>query len=150
MANGEQISLELKITVRTPLFPSYEEVSKLIQIWDGVPRETVLGMIYSVHEQTGTPQNPVDWTEPDKWIGERLEGKHRDLANRIWKESGGTANPRHIYGSRPLRNELEAACTALLTLVRVHLAVFPTIFPFPAPSIRGFPAFPGLRAQYGL
>lgn len=56
-------------------------------------------MIQAIWNQTGTPQNPVNWTDPDTWIGERLTGSNAELAQRIWIESGRTANPRHIYGA---------------------------------------------------
>ena len=53
-------------------------------------------MINAIVEQTGTPQDPVDWTNPDQWIGERLSGKDRDLAERTW---AAKVNPRHSYGA---------------------------------------------------
>ena len=85
--------------VRTPLFPLYSEVRKLLPIWEGVTQSNVRGMINAIHEQTGTPQNPVDWSDPDTWIPERLTGEERELAQRIWEETGKTVNPRHVYGS---------------------------------------------------
>ena len=86
--------------VRAPLFPCYEEVRKLIKLWgDSTTKSAVLSLIYAVDEQTGTPQNNVDWSNPDQWINERLDGADRDLATRIWAESDKTINPRHIYGS---------------------------------------------------
>ncbi len=85
--------------VRTPLFPLYSTVRRLVELFDGVPRSAVIGMINAITEQTGTPQNTVDWSEPDVWIGERLAGTDADLARRIWNESGRTINPRHIYGA---------------------------------------------------
>jgi len=56
-------------------------------------------MIQSVGEQTGTPQDPVDWTDPDVWIDERLTESSREVAKRVWLESDKQLNPRHIYGS---------------------------------------------------
>jgi restriction system protein len=86
--------------VRTPLFPTYSEVGKLINIWrDTAKKADVLELINAVHEQTGTPQDPVDWSNPDKWINDRLTGKDQQLAHRIWSESGKSINPRHLYGS---------------------------------------------------
>lgn len=85
--------------VRSPLFPPYSEVRHLLRIWEGVPKSSVLGMTQDIWNQTGTPQNPVDWSDPDDWIVERLEGDSRELARRIWEESGHVANPRHVYGS---------------------------------------------------
>lgn len=85
--------------VRTPLFPSYSEVRQLLHIWDGISRSIVNGMIRDINEQTGTPQNPVDWTDPDTWIPERLKGASADLAISVWQGSGGQINPRHTYGA---------------------------------------------------
>ena len=86
--------------VHTPLFPTYSEVRKLIEIWNETAKKAgVLELINSVHEQTGTPQDPVDWSNPDEWINERLREKAKELAQRIWIESRRTINPRHLYGS---------------------------------------------------
>ncbi len=85
--------------VRTPLFPLYSEVAALLRIFDGIRKDQVRSLIKAVHEQTGTPQNTVDWSQPDLWIPERLNGADRQLAQRIWDESQQTVNPRHIYGA---------------------------------------------------
>ncbi len=85
--------------VRTPLFPLYSEVRALLPNWDGVPKEEVWKLIKEIWDHTGTPQDPVDWSDPDKWIGERLSREHQELARRIWEETGRTVNPRHAYGS---------------------------------------------------
>ena len=85
--------------VRTPLFPLYSEVGSLLNIWSGVNKSAVLAMINAIWEQTGTPQNPVDWSDPDSWISERLTGENQSLARRVWDGSGKTINPRHVYGA---------------------------------------------------
>jgi restriction system protein len=46
----------------------------------------------------GDPQHPVDWTDPDTWIPERLSGEDRELAGFIWTKTGKRVNPRHMYG----------------------------------------------------
>lgn len=85
--------------VRTPLFPLYSEVHQLLTILDGISKKNVSGLIQSIRDQTGTPQNPVDWSDPDTWIMERLTGEDASLARKIWGGSKGTVNPRHIYGA---------------------------------------------------
>ncbi len=90
--------------VRTPIFPLYSTVRQLLAILPGVPKAQVTGMISAIHEQMGTPQKPVDWTDPDSWIPDRLSGADRQLAQRIWDESAQQANPRHIYGAYLLIN----------------------------------------------
>ncbi len=85
--------------VRTPLFPLYSEVRLLVQILDGLSKDAVWGMIKTLFDQAGTPQSTVDWSQPDEWIEQRLKGSNRELAKKIWADSAGTVNPRHIYGS---------------------------------------------------
>lgn len=46
----------------------------------------------------GDPQHPVDWTDPDTWIPERLSGEDKELASFIWTKTGKRVNPRHMYG----------------------------------------------------
>ena len=93
--------------VQTPWFPTFSEVRKLLGIFDGVPKPDVTRMIQDVFAQTGTPQSPVDWSEPDRWIPQRLAGASARLAARVWNESGRTINPRHIRGSYTLVNTYE-------------------------------------------
>ena len=71
----------------------------MLTILDGVPKSEVTGMMQAIREQTGTPQDPVDWSDPDSWIPERLTGEYAELAKRIWEESDKSINPRHIYGT---------------------------------------------------
>jgi len=49
----------------------------------------------------GTPQAPVDWSDPDQWIPERLDGPEKDAALVVWERSAKTVNPR--YMTRPMR-----------------------------------------------
>ena len=85
--------------VRNPIFPSYREVRSLLGIWPGWRRSDVTGLHATVINLSGTPQNTVDWTDPDTWISERLSGDEAGkLAKAIWEESNRTVNPRHIYG----------------------------------------------------
>ena len=93
--------------VRTPLFPIYSEVRQLLSILEGVPKATVTQMIKSIGEQTGTPQNPVEWSDPDTWIADRLSGQEAELANHIWEASERTVNPRYVYGSYLFINSYE-------------------------------------------
>ena len=85
--------------VRTADFSLYSEVRQLLTILAGVPKKGVTQMVQAIWDQTGTPQNPVDWSDPDSWIAERLTGEDADLARKIWEGSKRTANPRHISGT---------------------------------------------------
>jgi len=84
--------------VRTPLFPLYSDVRACMLAWDGVQAKSVLELINTIHSLTGTPQDPVDWTDPDTWIAERLTNENKQLAEKLWVSSGKKTNPRHIYG----------------------------------------------------
>lgn len=93
--------------VRMPIFPLYSRLRILLEILQGVPKEDVLRLIMTIRDQTGTPQNPVDWTDPDTWINERLSGIYADLAQLIWRKSKHSVNPRYIYGSYLMINSYE-------------------------------------------
>lgn len=82
----------------TPHFPSYGEVRKLLPIWNGLGANAVSRMIGAMWEHTGTPQETEDWSEPDKWIPERLSGEARDLALAIWQRTDQDVNPRYCRG----------------------------------------------------
>mgnify|MGYP003636785160 CR=1 FL=1 len=85
--------------VRTPLFPTYSEVTALLKVFAGYRRSQVQSLIKALHNQVGTVKNNVDWSNPDEWIDEKLAGDDRALAKDIWKHSGNQVNPRHIYGA---------------------------------------------------
>lgn len=93
--------------VRAPLFPLYSHVKHCVRLWDGELVQLVRDMINDIFEQTGTPQNPVDWSNPDEWISERLRGDSARLAKKIWEGSGRTVNPRHVYGCYLFINRLD-------------------------------------------
>lgn len=94
--------------VRTPLFQTYADVRMLMSALSGaVTKAAVLESLKAIWEQTGTPQDPVDWSKPDLWIPQRLQGKSREVATRIWEHSGKKLNPRHIYGAYLFLNGYE-------------------------------------------
>ncbi|MFI5445323.1 restriction endonuclease [Polaromonas sp. UC242_47] len=86
--------------VHTPLFQSYSETRMLMGALSGVVKKAeFLLFLNAIWDQTGTPQNPVDWSKPDEWIPERLTGSSRTLALRIWEQTKKLLNPRHVYGA---------------------------------------------------
>ncbi len=89
---------ETEQRVRIPLFPIYREVRNLLRVWPGRSRKQVTGLQAALRDLRGTPQNTVDWTDPDTWISDRLSGDDHELASAIWAGSGKTVNPRHTYG----------------------------------------------------
>lgn len=84
--------------VITPLFPTYAQVKAMMKAVSGYSLKAVRNMITAIRDQTGTPQKPVDWSEPDLWISERLTGEDADIARRIWDTDNHILNPRHSYG----------------------------------------------------
>lgn len=85
--------------VRTRWFPFYSTVRHLLPILDGVPLARVRILINDIWDQTGSPTHPVDWSDPDVWIAERLTGDSAALAEQIWRQSKKRVNPRHINGA---------------------------------------------------
>jgi len=73
--------------VRT-LFPLYSIVRQLLTIFDGLQKQTVTSIINAIMDQTGTPQNPVDWSDPDTWI----EGSLPPLPSGYGKNALGGNN----------------------------------------------------------
>ncbi len=90
---------EENFKVRTPWFRPYSEVRILLTLLQGISKAAVKSMASAIDEQTGTPRNPVDWSEPDTWIAERLQGNDARLAQHIWQDSHHTVNPRYIAGA---------------------------------------------------
>ena len=94
--------------VQTPLFQTYSDVRKLMKALAGTTKKSdFLQCLKSIWDQTGTPQKPVDWSNPDEWIPQRLTGSDQSLAMRIWDTSQKSLNPRHIYGAYLFLNSFE-------------------------------------------
>ena len=90
--------------IKIPLYPTYTMTIQLLKIIDGMPVQDFKTMWTTVWDLRGTPQNTVDWKNPDEWIGERLSGIEKEIALKIWKESNKTLNPRWTRGSQFLIN----------------------------------------------
>ena len=94
--------------VQTPLFQTYSDVRKLMYVLAGTTKKSeFLQFLKSIWDQTGTPQKPVDWSNPDEWIPQRLTGIDQSLAMSIWNKSQKSLNPRHIYGAYLFFNSFE-------------------------------------------
>jgi restriction system protein len=92
--------IQSQYVVHSPVFPIYSDVKILMTIWkDSTSKSAALELVNLLWEQTGTPQNPVDWSNPDDWIDSRLNGDSKRLAKDIWEASGKAINPRYVYGS---------------------------------------------------
>ena len=82
-----------------PYLPTYDRIRLLLPIWRGKNIRIVRECLSSIESQRGTPQTPVDWSDPDTWISERLNGSNRELASEIWRKTDGRVNPRYTYGA---------------------------------------------------
>jgi len=76
--------------------PLYSNLKNIIKIWDNVPKDSIKDTIRTILNQVGTIENPVDWSDPDKWINERLTGEDAIIALKVWNESKKTINPRYM------------------------------------------------------
>jgi restriction system protein len=81
-----------------PHYPIYDHTRAVMSAWVGAPPGAITGMRGSIRGLEGTPQSQVDWSNPDEWIEERLEGEAREWARCTWERSGKLVNPRHITG----------------------------------------------------
>ena len=71
--------------IKIPLYPDYSTTVTLLEIIAGMPVADFKNMWNTVWGLRGTPQNTVDWTNPDEWIDKRLSGRDREIANKIWQ-----------------------------------------------------------------
>lgn len=63
----------------TPGLSTYKETRALLRIINGVSYDLITQMRAKIWEQVGTPQNNIDWTQPDEWIPERLKALKKKL-----------------------------------------------------------------------
>lgn len=91
--------------VRIPHYPAHEELCAVLPVWRGERRELVTGLKSEVLSLTGTPSDPLDWTDPDAWIPERLAGDFLRLALKTWRTA--KVNPRHMTGHWSLASRYE-------------------------------------------
>ena len=88
---------DAKLRVRIPNFPVYSELRHLLRLWPGRLRQQVTGLQATIFNLRGNQEGPGDWTKPDEWIPECLEGDDRELAQAIWNQSCGV-NPAYTSG----------------------------------------------------
>ena len=94
MEEGDKVGTEGNTRrVRVERLPEYREMRRLLRVWLARPKTHITGLHSKLYGLRGTPQNRVDWKDPDTWIAKRVTGKDRELAHAIWTESG--VNPRY-------------------------------------------------------
>lgn len=90
---------EQEVRSPTPGIPVYPNARHFLRIIDGTPYALYRSTYNAIWGQRGSPQEQVDWTDPDAWISERLSGEEQRLALRMWQESGHELNPRYLRGA---------------------------------------------------
>jgi restriction system protein len=90
-----------------PSFPTYDEIKQAVRVLEGLPVARVRAMLNAMFEIAGSSQDTLDWSDPDRWIEERLTGEPQNLARRIWAGSGGALNPRYFYSFYSVVNHLK-------------------------------------------
>lgn len=83
----------------TPGLPEYVTARHFLHVMDGIPYALYRSTYNEIWSHRGSPQDQVDWSEPEEWIPRRLQGDEAALALRAWRESGGALNPRYFRGS---------------------------------------------------
>ncbi|AZI43212.1 restriction endonuclease [Deinococcus psychrotolerans] len=92
---------------RTSWFPLYSSASTLYKLLNGQNVAEIDGLREAIAGQMGTLASPVNWSEPDAWITERLTGKQHQQARRVWEDSGKTFNPRYMDGELALAKNFQ-------------------------------------------
>jgi restriction system protein len=82
----------------TPLFPTYTNARHFLRIIDGIFADAYQTMASAIRDLHGNPQEQVNWSSPDEWIAQRLDGEDRELAQNIWLGSEKHINPRYTRG----------------------------------------------------
>ncbi len=90
-----------------PPSPTYADIGHAVRVLDGVPAKRPRDLMNAIFEQAGSSPRSIDWSDPDRWIDERLAGDLRKLARKVWEESGKTLNPRYLYGHYAFINRLK-------------------------------------------
>ena len=80
-----------------PSPPTYAEIGTAVRILDGEPVQQVRDLMNTLFHHAGAAEPCHDWSDPDRWIDERLIGELRTLASKVWNASDKTINPRFLY-----------------------------------------------------
>ena len=77
--------------------PTYAEIGTAVRILDGEQVQHVRELMNTLFDHASSAEPSHDWSDPDRWIDERLTGELRALACKLWNASGKTINPRFLY-----------------------------------------------------
>jgi hypothetical protein len=93
-------------TVRAPPSPTFAEIGSTVRVLDGEPVKRVRDLMATIFDQAGCAPSALDWSDPERWIDERLDGDLEALARKVWEGSDKTLNPRHLYAQVAFINRL--------------------------------------------
>ncbi|MBP7508126.1 MAG: restriction endonuclease [Prolixibacteraceae bacterium] len=86
---------EYKITI--PNMPLYSNITSILSIWNNIKKESIKSTINAIFSQIGTNENPMDWSNPENWIPQRLSGEEMEIALKVWLDSKQSINPRYMH-----------------------------------------------------
>jgi restriction system protein len=89
----------------TPGLPPFAQARAFLEVMQDVSYKLYRRMYAEIWEQVGSPTETVNWINPPEWIPQRLTGGERDLALKIWQETGELVNPRYTRGCWYLANK---------------------------------------------
>jgi restriction system protein len=89
-----------------PASPTYAEIGSTVRLLDGEPVKRVRNLMNTIFDQDGAGTPALDWSDPERWIEERLTGELRILARKVWLGSDRAINPRHLYAQVAFINRL--------------------------------------------
>jgi hypothetical protein len=92
-----------------PWLPTFSQLRGYLAAIDGLSVSALEQLQAAVWGLRGTPQEPVSWDAPEKWIGERLTGDVQSLGKHIWSKSMETVNPRYLRGPGIVANRYDLA-----------------------------------------
>lgn len=92
--------------IRTPLFPTYTRARALLRFLNGKEVDLFSKMWNAIWELRGTPQENVNWKNPETWIPERLSDRIKEMAFALdlWRSTSELVNPRYVRGIQFLMN----------------------------------------------
>jgi restriction system protein len=92
--------------VQAPPSPTYAEVGSAVRVLDGEPVKRVRNLMNTIFDQAESAPPALDWSDPERWIEERLTGDLRILARKVWQGSDKVINPHHLYAPIAFINRL--------------------------------------------
>ena len=105
----------------TPLLPTDTALCHFLTLIDGVEYIAYKTMAAAIGEQRGNSQEPVNWSNPDEWIVQQLEGTPQALARRLWHDSQRTLNPVTHAAAGTWPPNTISSCATAVTSSRAHI-----------------------------